>query len=160
MRTAPTRLLLALLLAASCEREDFAPLASGEPEPEPEPEPACSDIAVEDGCLVRSSFQLPGPYRFLGRADVNADGQDELIAFSYGPQRTAIISFSLPSEHQAPQFLALLAFQDHDIYRPVLFDYDGDGRTDFASATNYYYFDGNVQTGSMMRFSWRNRGEF
>ena len=162
MRTAPTRLLLVLTLAAGCERENFAPLASAEPEPEREPEPelACSDIAVDDGCLVRSSFQLPGPYRFLGRADANADGQDELIAFSYGPQRSAIISFSLPSEQQDPQFQGLLAFPDHDIYRPVLLDYDGDGRTDFAGATDFWYFSGHTQTSGLRVFAWRNRGEF
>ena len=161
MRTATMCLLLAL--AAGCEREDFAPPASGEPKPEPEPEPeppACRDVAVEDACLVRSSFQLPGPYRFLGRADADADGQDELIAFSYGFQRTAILSFSLPSEQQAPQFLALLAFPDHDIYRPVLLDFDGDGRTDFAGATDFWYFSGDIQTGGLRTISWRNRGEF
>ena len=106
MRTAPICLVLVLALTAGCERESFAPLASGEPapEPEPEPEPACSDAAVEDACLVRSSFQLPGPYRFLGRADANADGEDELIAFSYGFQATAVLSYTLPSKQQAPQF--------------------------------------------------------
>jgi len=150
-----------LAFAAGCERDNFAPPTSGEPEPKPEPEPEpCSDVAVENACLVRSSFQLPGPYRFLGRADADADGQDELIAFSYGVQRTAILSFSLPSEQQAPQLLALLAFPDHDIYRPVLLDFDGDGRTDFAGATLFYYYVADHQTFGLRFFGWRNHGEF
>ena len=83
-----------------------------------------------------------------------------MIAFSYGVQRTAILSFTLPSEQQAPQFPALLAFPDHDIYRPVLLDFDGDGRTDFAGATDFWYFSGDTQTGDLRTISWRNRGEF
>jgi len=136
------------------------PLASGEPEPEPEPEP-CRDVAVGDACLVRSSFQLPGPYRFLGRGDSDGDGQDELIAFSYGFQACAILSFSLPSQQEDPRFQALLVFQDHGIYRPVLLDFDGEGRTDFAGATDFWYFSGgDIQTGDLRTISWRNRGEF
>ena len=156
MRTAAICLPFVLALATGCERDNFAPIASGEPEPEPEP---CNDVAVEDTCLVRSSFQLPGPYRFLGRADADGDDHDELIAFSYGVQRTAILSYSLPSEQRAPQFLALLPFPDHDIYRPVLLDFDGDGRTDFAGATLFHYFSGDVQTGDLRTIGWRNRGE-
>ena len=161
MRTATICLPLMVTLATGCERESLAPLVPDEPEPEPEPEPpTCREVAVEDACLVRSSFQLPGPYRFLGRADANGDGRDELIAFSYGFQRSAILSYTLPSEQQAPQFLALLAFPDHDIYRPVLLDFDGDERTDFASATNYWYFITDAQSNDLRTISWRNRGEF
>ena len=163
MRTAAICVSLVLTLAAGCERENFAPLASGEPEPEPKPElgpPPCSGFAVEDACLLRSSFQLPGPYRFLGRADADADGQDELVAFSYGFQTTGILFFTLPSEQQAPKLYPYFVFPDHDIYRPLLLDFDGDGRTDFAGATDFWYYIEDHQTGALRVFVWRNRGEF
>ncbi len=154
------RISLLLALATGCERDDFAPALPGLPVP-PDPIPArCGDGIENDPlvCLKSSTVGLPFAYEFIRFADFDGDGTGDFFAINTFFEVSWALFFTGGVETGGPQPLVSYEFLNYDFYRSEVLDFDGDGRTDIASAVLHWYFSGDVQTADIRVIAWQNRG--
>ena len=165
MRVHAKYVALGLELAAACERDDLAPIVPDPPDLPSPPEPItprCGDGLANDEevCLRSDAVLLPYAHRFIRYADFDGDGQRDYFAINTHFQVSWPLFFTGGFDSGGPQPVTYAAFPDHEIFRAEVLDFDGDGRTDLVGAAQFYYFEGDIQTGQIRLIAWRNGGDY
>lgn len=152
---------LVLALASACEHDEPAPETTDMPDLGG-PAPQCGDgiFNDEEPCLRSLAVELPYAYEFIRHADFDGDGQGEFFAWSQWFEVSWALFFTGGVETRDITPRVSFEFKWHEIHRPEVVDFDGDGRTDLVGATTFYYPSGDIVTARFELAVWRNRGEY
>lgn len=159
MRSAATWLVL--MLTGACQRDEFAAMTTDTADMGA-PDPRCGDGEWndEEPCLRSLAAELPYAYEFIRHADFDGDGLGEFLAWNQWVQVSWALFYTGGVEVGDMPFRTLFEFKWHEIYRPEIIDFDGDGRTDLVGVTDFYYPSGDILASQRELGVWRNQGGY
>jgi len=160
MSAARRSLQLVVALAAACVREDLDPVVTDAPDPL-DPLPSCGDGLANDDeiCLRSSSVELPYAYSFIRLADFDGDGTPDFLAMNWWLRVSWTLFFTGGVDTGEIKHLISFEFPNHDIYRPAVLDFDGDGRSDLVAASQFSFPAGDIITTELRLVAWRSSGQ-
>lgn len=161
MRATRRGLQLVVALAAACEREDLAPLVTDAPDPV-DPPPSCGDGLANDDeiCLRSSSIELPYAYSLIRLADFDGDGTPDFFAMNWWFNVSWTLFFAGGVDAGEVKHLVSFEFPNHDLYRPAVLDFDGDGRSDLVAASQFSLPSGDIVATELRLVAWRSSGQY